>query len=389
MTSDSPPQTLTKGDTRHGQARRSLVVIQRERTRTIELEAPCDVVLGRTDDADVRIDDPTLSRRHVRISVSRTARLVDLDSHNGTRLRGQTIAPHAPVELVSGDVIEVGETTVVYRDGGGAEPEPVTGAWAQSRTLARRVRKTSLSVVVLGPTGSGRRTLGAEILDGPHRVLDGRTLDASAIAGLDPGAGPLLLLHCDEIPSTLHVALTKQLQDRPMRTVATATRDLSVLVANLDYYLPLYRALAGVVIHVPSLGNCRSEIPAIAERLLRARANAMGLGGVPRLDRDAAQLLEQRPWPGELAELARCIEATIVVLRGPTIRAADVRLPHEAAQVGDPDQLERQRILDALAACGGNQTQAAKLLKISRRTLVSRLDRYAITRPRKRGDSNR
>jgi DNA-binding NtrC family response regulator len=51
-----------------------------------------------------------------------------------------------------------------------------------------------------------------------------------------------------------------------------------------------------------------------------------------------------------------------------------------------PDEmeaLERQRILAALASCGGNQKQAAELLGISRRTLLRRLDEYAVPRPRK------
>jgi DNA-binding NtrC family response regulator len=46
--------------------------------------------------------------------------------------------------------------------------------------------------------------------------------------------------------------------------------------------------------------------------------------------------------------------------------------------------LERQRIMDALAQCGGNQSKAAEILGISRRTLVSRLDEYDLPRPRKR-----
>jgi two-component system response regulator AtoC len=47
------------------------------------------------------------------------------------------------------------------------------------------------------------------------------------------------------------------------------------------------------------------------------------------------------------------------------------------------EALERRRILDALATCGGNQTQAAEMLGISRRTLLRRLDEYAVPRPRK------
>lgn len=47
------------------------------------------------------------------------------------------------------------------------------------------------------------------------------------------------------------------------------------------------------------------------------------------------------------------------------------------------DALERQRIVDALEKCGGNQTRAAELLGISRRTLVARLGEYGLPRPRK------
>jgi DNA-binding NtrC family response regulator len=50
----------------------------------------------------------------------------------------------------------------------------------------------------------------------------------------------------------------------------------------------------------------------------------------------------------------------------------------------DMAELEKQRIVEALEACGGNQTKAAEKLGISRRTLVSRLDAYNLPRPRKR-----
>jgi DNA-binding NtrC family response regulator len=60
-----------------------------------------------------------------------------------------------------------------------------------------------------------------------------------------------------------------------------------------------------------------------------------------------------------------------------TIAFGSGSLPHEV------EALERQRILDALATCGGNQTQAAEMLGISRRTLLRRLDDYAVPRPRK------
>ncbi|MEM6294878.1 MAG: helix-turn-helix domain-containing protein [Myxococcota bacterium] len=384
MTTDPPSQTLTVGDVRRKHDRRHLVVLCGETTQTIELATDAELVFGRTRDADVLVADRTLSRRHLRISVGRTVRVTDLDSHNGTRLRGQSLAPGAPVELLSGDVIEAGQTTIVFRDESRGSDQSTDGAWAQAQALGRRVHKTSLNVMLLGPAGSGRRTLGLDILGEGAGVIDGRSLDADVLRALPEDPRPLLLLHCDEIPVARQASLARIVADRTARVVSTATRDPGVLAASLDFYLPLHRALSGVVIRLPSLADCKDELGAIADHVLRTYTHRVGSTGVPRLSPEALKLLTQRSWPGEFRALVQCLEATAMSLRGPTIKPADLRLPHEAVDVGDPDTVERQRILDALAACGGNQTKAAKLLKISRRTLVSRLDRYGIARPRKR-----
>ncbi len=387
MTDDPPSQTLSVGRLVHGGRRRSIVVMREGSAREVQLPAQGSVVLGRGSDADITVDDPTLSRHHLRIESARTVRVVDLDSHNGTRIRGRPLTPHLPVELAPSDLIEAGTTSIVFRDeGAGHRGELPAGAWAQARLLAQRVHAGGLDVVVVGPAGSGKRTLAAEILGDPHAVLDGRGLDARSIAELDRDE-PLLLVHADEIDREVQVLCAEKLSTRRRRVAATASRELSLLVAEMQCYIGLHRALSGIVIRVPSLQRCGDELPAIADHLIRDLTNRMALGGAPRLAPEALRVLRARTWTGELAELVACLEATMIALRGPVIRAADLRFPEEAAAVGDPEQLERQRILDALAECGGNQTQAARLLKISRRTLVSRLDRYAIVRPRKRDGS--
>src|SRR5690606_31280528 len=142
--------------------------------------------LGRGSDADITVDDPTLSRHHLRIEIARSVRVVDLDSHNGTRIRGRPLTPNLPVELAPSDLIEAGTTSIVFRDEGAVHRgELPAGAWAQARLLAQRVRGGGLDVGVVGPPGSGKRTLAAEILGEPRAELDGRRLDAGTLAELD------------------------------------------------------------------------------------------------------------------------------------------------------------------------------------------------------------
>lgn len=386
MTSDPPSQTLTVGAVSRLHERRHIVVIVGEHTETVELPRGSEHVFGRTNDADVRIDDRTLSRRHLKISAGKTVRATDLDSHNGTRLRGRALAPGVGIDLVSGDVLEAGNTTFVFRDDAAATTTG-GGAWAQAQALVRRVHKTQLNVVIVGNPGSGRASMAEQILGDNSVRIDGRALDSDTVAHLASAPGPLLLLHCDEIPPTLQAPLARALEPRPTRIVATASRDPGVLAAKMDFYLPLHRALAGVVLRLPPLDRCKEEFEAITDHLLRSWAQKAGAEGTPRLAPDALEVLRGRSWPGELRALAATLEASVMGLRGPIITAACLRLPREVVSAGDPETFERQRIIDALAACGGNQTQAAKLLKVSRRTLVSRLDRYGIARPRKRAPS--
>jgi DNA-binding NtrC family response regulator len=116
-------------------------------------------------------------------------------------------------------------------------------------------------------------------------------------------------------------------------------------------------------------------------------------------------VLEAYEWPGNIRELRNLIERAVLLCDGPRLEPAHFPSKLTASEPGaahgegapaavvDPrahllnqlERVERERIIDALARCGGNQTQAAELLGISRRTLVTRLETYDLPRPRKRG----
>jgi DNA-binding NtrC family response regulator len=128
------------------------------------------------------------------------------------------------------------------------------------------------------------------------------------------------------------------------------------------------------------------------------------------------ELFRVDPWPGNVRELRNVMERALVLcgdsaiglahvpvekmsahfgrrLQGPLPKPVAPASPVAEVPAADPaagslrsevEAFERQRIVDALSACAGNQAEAAKILRISRRTLVKRLAAYDIPRPRKR-----
>ena len=126
----------------------------------------------------------------------------------------------------------------------------------------------------------------------------------------------------------------------------------------------------------------------------------------PRLTDAAVAALRAHPWPGNARELRNVIERALLVVAGEVIDAPDLWLgggavvsppappppepdPPAFSTSGPPPAslddeiaaLERRRIVEALERCSGNQSRAAQLLGMPRRTLVARLARYGIPRP--------
>ncbi len=188
----------------------------------------------------------------------------------------------------------------------------------------------------------------------------------------------------------------------------------------------------GFTLHVPPLRQRPADIGPLAARFLKMSAEVMGGGRSLQLTAPALARLEQHPWPGNVRELRNVIDRAALLCRdgrvasehlifdeieaGGGIDPRSAREPTPApavapratppslaarglaeaeAEVGksggdggdgmraEMAAIEQRRITEALEKFGGNQTRAAAFLKISRRTLLKRLDAYGSTRPRK------
>ena len=108
---------------RHGTASpMRLVVVCQAGLASYELPAQGTVVLGRSESSDVRVDDPSVGRRHAVLRVGDRLAIEDLGSVNGTRVRGQRLSTRRAVELHSGEAFHLGTALLMVQSGVELEP---------------------------------------------------------------------------------------------------------------------------------------------------------------------------------------------------------------------------------------------------------------------------
>jgi DNA-binding NtrC family response regulator len=305
---------------------------------------------------------------------------------------------------------------------------PPTGALARLYPTLEGVADSLISVLVLGETGVGKEVLAqrvhamssrrAEPFVGVNCAAFTETLLESELFGHEKGAftganstkegllesargGTVFFDEVGEMPLALQAKLLRVLELRSVRRVgavrsrpidvrfiAATNKDLRAEADRGTFRRDLYYRLNGVTVTLPPLRERKDELLDLADLFLAKVAAARGEPPVT-LTREAEAVLYAHDWPGNVRELKNAIELAVVLAKkdsiGPEHLVLETR-PEGVEPRPTPAPWRRASMRDvvrALEACGGNQTKAARLLGVSRRTLTSRLDEYGLPRPRK------
>src|SRR3982751_5468686 len=297
----------------------------------------------------------------------------------------------------------------------------------------RTAAKSDISVLILGPTGSGKEVVARMIHELSRRATHKfqavncaalpDTLFESEIFGYEKGAftgahdrkpgrlelaneGTLFLDEIGDMSLIAQAKLLRVLEERRFerlgghksisvnfRLISATNRPLEQFVRDGRFREDLYYRVNAFAIRLPSLRERQVDIPVLAQRFLARYCASQDLPPDARLfTREALDALMLYPWPGNIRELESTVSRAALSAPGRAIRATDIEFLHATmptvAATGDhmPSlaEAERAHIVRVLEAVDWNKKEAARVLDISRGTLYRKIVEYQLepeTRP--------
>jgi len=300
----------------------------------------------------------------------------------------------------------------------------------------RTAAKSDISVLILGPTGSGKEVVARMIHELSRRgtakfqavncAALPDTLFESEIFGYEKGAftgahdrkpgrlelaneGTLFLDEIGDLSIVAQAKLLRVLEERrferlggnksilvDFRLMTATNRPLDVFVRDGRFREDLYYRVNAFAIRLPSLRERQVDIPVLANRFLARYAAANGLPlDAKSFAREALDVLGAYHWPGNIRELESTVARAALSAPGRVIRAADIEFLH-AAEPPSQDkgdrlpslrEAERAHIVRILDAVHWNKKEAAKVLEISRGTLYRKILEYTLEPQLRTGQS--
>jgi two-component system response regulator HydG len=300
-----------------------------------------------------------------------------------------------------------------------------------------QVAPSEATVLITGDSGTGKELIAGAIhfnshrKDGPFIKLNcaaiTETLLESELFGHEKGAftgaerrkegrffqahgGSLFLDEVSEMSLTMQVKLLRVLQEREftrvggentiqvdVRMMAATNKNLPELIGNGDFREDLYYRLNVVGLEIPPLRQRREDIPLLAQHYLEVFA-AKNQKQIKGYTPGAMDQLIRYTWPGNVRELMNAVERAVVLSQADFLSEKDFRIMRETE--ADPkdsgphsvtaaiamdgatplEEVEKTTILNTLEASGGNKSEAARRLGITRKTLHKKLKLYGVMR---------
>ena len=300
---------------------------------------------------------------------------------------------------------------------------PMVALW----DLIVHVAPTEATVLINGESGTGKELVASALhhkslrSGGPFVKVNcaalAETLLESELFGHERGAftgadrrregrfvqahgGTLFLDEIGETSPAMQAKLLRVLQEHELqrvggqetirvdvRIIVATNRDLEEEVAAGRFREDLYYRLNVVELEVPPLRDRHGDIPLLATYFLRrfADKNNRAVSGITP---ECMDILNRYPWPGNVRELEHCIERGVILMRGDYLdvnalplavqRWAGANEPRETGEPSTLKEAEKALILKTLEETGGNRSEAARRLQITRKTLLNKLKSYGI-----------
>ncbi len=302
--------------------------------------------------------------------------------------------------------------------------EEIVGSSAAMKRVMGQVEvvaPTDATVLILGETGTGKELIARAI----HRVSPRRnnpfiTLNCAAIPtglleselfGYERGAftgalqqkigrfelahrGTLFLDEVGDIPLDLQPKLLRALQEKSferlggtktipidVRLLAATNRNLTQMMGDKLFRSDLYYRLKVFPITAPPLRDHPDDIPILARHFTKKYAAKMDRK-IEKIPSDTMRALVNWPWPGNVRELENFIERSVILSRGPNLRAplAELRAVEEGGGGSTLEEVEREYILRVFRETGGVVSTTATRLGVPRTTLNAMMKKLGISR---------
>ncbi len=237
-------------------------------------------------------------------------------------------------------------------------------AWRMIEEKIQAIAATNANAIIFGECGSGKEQVA-------HQIYLNSSREQKPITVVDAGGAALVGRHIET-------------EHPDVRVICIAEPELLKMITEKTFRPNLFFILRQSDIAVPSLKETTEDIPVIADFFLKRYAAQTGK---PRkhLDASAIKALKLDPWPGNVRELKDIVLFAAFHAKEDRIKKSDITFNLSEPLIVNElhlknEEWEKLKIVDALDRCDWNQTQAARLLNISRTTLSYKVKHYRLRR---------